>query len=127
MHLKRRFYHFQLKKEISIGEHINNYTKFLVDLANVDEVIKDEDDALILLSYPLDEEYKTFVLILINDKASRSYNDVSATLVNHKARRKDKESSFSSTTTEALTARGIDSNHRKDKKMLVSPQLIITN
>jgi len=68
LHMKRRLYHFQLKKGISIGEHMNNYTKFLADLTNVNLVIEEEDKALILLSSLLDEDYKTFVLILINDK-----------------------------------------------------------
>ena len=38
---------------------MKKYTKLLADLANVDEVIKDEDKALILLSSLLDEEYET--------------------------------------------------------------------
>ena len=48
LQLERRLYCFQLKKEISIGNHMNNYTKFLADLTNMVEVIKDEDKALIL-------------------------------------------------------------------------------
>jgi len=36
--------------------------------------------------------------------------------VNHEVRRKDKASSSSSTTAEALAARGIGFTHRKDKK-----------
>ena len=73
MHLNRRLYHFKLKKELSIGEYMNNYTKFLADLTNVDGMIKNVDKALILLSSLSDEEYETFVLILINDKQSLSY------------------------------------------------------
>jgi len=46
LHLKRRLYRLQLK-EIFIGDHMNNYTNLLPDLANVDEVIKDQDKALI--------------------------------------------------------------------------------
>ena len=46
LHLKRRLYCFQLKNVVPIGEYMNNYTKILVDLTNVDEVIKDEDKAL---------------------------------------------------------------------------------
>ena len=46
-----------------LGEHMKNYVMFLADLANMDEVIKDEDKALILLSCHPDEEYETFVLI----------------------------------------------------------------
>jgi len=57
LYLIMRLYRFQLKNEISIGEHMNNYTKLLADLANVNEVIKDEDKALILLSSLPDEEY----------------------------------------------------------------------
>jgi len=41
---------------------MNNYTKLFTDLTNMDEMIKNEDKALILLSSFLDEEYKTFIL-----------------------------------------------------------------
>ena len=102
---------------------MNNYTKFLTDLTNVNEVIKDEDLTLILLSSLLDEKYETFILTLINDKSSLSYNDVSAYLMNHEGRRKDKEPSSSNITTDVLTARRMGSNHR----MLVSRRLIIAN
>jgi len=83
---------------------MNNYTNLLADLANVDEVIKDEDKALILLSSLPDDDYKTFVLTLINGKQSLNYNEVSGALVKYELRRKNKESS-NSTLAEALTAR----------------------
>ena len=76
LHLKRRLYCFQLKKEFFIGEHMNNYTKLLTDLANVKKMIKDEDKALILLSSLPGEEYETFILTLINDKKSLSYSEI---------------------------------------------------
>jgi len=69
---------------------MNNYMKLLADLANMDEIIKDEDKALILLSSLPDEEYETFILTLINGNKSLSYSDVSATIVNHEVRRKTK-------------------------------------
>jgi len=120
-------YRFQLKKRIFIGEHINNYTKLLTDLANVDEIIKDEDNVLILLSSLLDEKYETFILTLINGNASLSYNNVSAALVNLEVRRKDKESSSSSTTIETLTARVIGSNYQKGKRDVGESKLVIAN
>jgi len=43
---------------------MNNYTKLLVDLTKMEEMIKDDDMTLILLSSLLDEEYETFVLTL---------------------------------------------------------------
>jgi len=42
LQLKRRLYRFWLKKRISIGEHMNNCTKLLAHLANVNKVIKEE-------------------------------------------------------------------------------------
>jgi len=90
LYLKRRFYHFQLKKGISIGECMNNYTKLLTDLANVNVVIEKEDKTLVLLSSLLDEDYESFVLSLINGKQILNYNEVSSALVNHELKRKDK-------------------------------------
>ena len=115
LHLKRRFYRVQLKKGIFIGEYMNNYMKLLSDLANMKEMIKDEHKTLILLNSFSDEEYKTFFLTLINGKKSLSYNEVSTALVNHKLRKKDKESSIS-THAKVLATREIDFNHRKDKR-----------
>ena len=40
LHLKKRLL-FPIK-EVSINDHINNYTELLADLANVDEVIGDK-------------------------------------------------------------------------------------
>jgi len=57
---------------------------------------------LIFLSSLPDEDYKTFVLTLINGKQSLGSNEVSSTLVNHELRRKDKELS-NNTSAEALT------------------------
>ena len=109
LHLKRRLYHFQLKRGTSISNHMISYTKRLTDLANVDERIEVKDKALILLSSLPDEEYETFVMTLINGKSSLIYNEVKYAIVNLELRRKDKESS-SSTSAEALIARGRCSN-----------------
>ena len=113
LYLKMNLYRFQLKNEISIGEHMNNYTKFLADLANMDEVIKEDDKMLILLRSLSNEKYEIFILTLINDKSSLSYSKVSVDLMNYEVRKKDKESSSSSTTAEALTAKEISFNRRK--------------
>ena len=88
--LKRRLYYVQLKKGLCVAEHMNDYTKVLTDLVNMDVDIEEEDKAVILLNSLPDEEYKTFVLTLINKKQSLNYNDVLAALVNYEVRRKDK-------------------------------------
>ena len=112
LHLKRRIYCFQLKRGISISDHININTKFLADLTNVDVVIKNEDKALILLSSLLDVEYETFLLTLINEKISLSYSEVTIALVNLELRRKARESSSYDTLTEVLVARGSSPNRK---------------
>ena len=95
---------------------MNNYTKPLTNLSNMDEVIKNEDKTLILLSSLLDKEYETLVLTLINGKSSLSNNNVLAALANLNMRRKDKASISCSTTTEVLTTREIVSIYWKGKR-----------
>jgi len=109
LHLKWAIYHFHLKKGISISEYMNNYIKLLTNLANVDVVIEDENKALTLLCSLPEEEHETLVLTIINGKQSLSYNEVSSSLVYHELRRKDKNSS-NSTSTEALMVRERSSN-----------------
>jgi len=65
---KWRLYRFQLKRGLSIDKHMNNYTKLLTDLVNVDVSIEEEDKALILLNSVPNEEYEIFILTLINRK-----------------------------------------------------------
>ena len=60
---------------------MNNYTKLLVDLVNVDVVIEEEDKTSILLNSLPDEEYETFVLTMINGKQTLNYSDVPASLM----------------------------------------------
>jgi len=67
---------------------------------------------VILLNCLLDEEYKTFVLILINGKQTRNYSDVSAALVNNEVLKKNNQSSSKSDSAEALTVRGRSSSNK---------------
>ena len=108
-----------------MDDHMNNYTKLLVELVNIDVTIEEDDKALILLNSLPDEEYTTFILALINDKQSLNCSDVSSTLMNQELTRKDKQCSSSSTTAEAMTTRGMGSNHRKGKVDFESPKLMI--
>ena len=56
LQLKSKLYRFQMKRGYSINEHMNNYTKLLTDLVNVDVAIEEEDKALILLNFLPDKE-----------------------------------------------------------------------
>jgi len=127
LHLNSRLYHFQLKSEISISDHINNYTKLLVDLANLDVVIEGEEKALILLSSLPDEGYETFVLTLINGRVSLSYSKVTTDLLNLELRRKDKKCSTSVTSVEILAARGSSPNRRRGSQLKSKLKTMVGN
>ena len=112
LQLKSRLYGFHLKKGVSIDEHMNNYTKLLTDLVNVDVKIEKGDKALILLNSLPEEEYEIFILTLINGKQTLNYSDVLAALVNYEMRREGKQSSSNGTSVEMLTVRGRGSNRK---------------
>ena len=102
------------QKGLSINEHINNYTKLLTDLDNVDVKIDEEDKTVILLNSLPDKECETFTLTLINDRQTLNYNKVSAALVNYEVWKQDISSSHGITSAEALIVRGRGS-YRKGK------------
>ena len=56
LQFKRRLYHIQMKRELSIDEHM--YTKLLTDIVNVDMEINEEDKVVILLNSLPEEEYE---------------------------------------------------------------------
>jgi len=91
---------------------MNDYTKLLTDLVNMDVDIEEEDKVLILLNSLPDEECETFVLSLVNGKQSFSNNDVSTALINYEVRRKNKQSSFNGTSAKALMVRSRGSNRK---------------
>ena len=59
---------------------MNNYTKILTDLINVDVMIDEGDKAVILLNSLPNKKYETFSLILINGRQTLNYSEVSAAL-----------------------------------------------
>ena len=81
LQLRMMLYRFQLQRGLFIDEHMNNYTKFLTDLVNVDVKIDKENKAVILLNSFPEKEYEIFTLTLINGKQTLNYNEVSASLV----------------------------------------------
>jgi len=101
---------------------MNNYTRFLTDLVNMDVEIKEEDKVVILLNSLLNEEYDTVVPTSINSKQTLNYSDVSAALVNYEVKRKNNQSSSKSDSAEVLTIRGRSSSKKSksDRERLKS-------
>ena len=70
LHLKKSFYQFKMKRGVSIREHVNNFTKLLSDMANVDIMVEDEDKAMLLLCSLPEDDFGTFFLTMINGKTT---------------------------------------------------------
>ncbi|KAH9752632.1 hypothetical protein KPL71_014771 [Citrus sinensis] len=84
-------YGFRMKHGVSMHDHISRFEKLPADLKNLDEDIKDEVKAIILL-HSLPEEYSHFVTTLIYGKSVIVFKDVCTTLTNLEMQNNDKNS-----------------------------------
>ena len=74
LYLKKRLFHFDYKKGISMNEYLNNFIKILTDLKNLDVQIDDEDKTLLLLNSLLDT-YDHLTTTLLYGKEKIKYVD----------------------------------------------------
>ena len=109
-----------------MSDHINTYTKLLMNVSNLNVMIDDKDKTLILLSSLSDEGYETFVLTLINGRISLSHKKVIIALVNLELRRKDKESS-GSTSAKLLSMGRASPNQRKGSQLKSKSKTMVGN
>ncbi|GJW38588.1 zinc finger, CCHC-type containing protein [Tanacetum coccineum] len=70
-----------------LGDHIDEFNKLILDLANIDIEIEDEDQALMLLT-SLPSSYKNFVETLLYRRESLTMEDVLATLNSRKLKKR---------------------------------------
>nr|GEW38559.1 retrovirus-related Pol polyprotein from transposon TNT 1-94 [Tanacetum cinerariifolium] len=72
--LKMELYSLKLEEGSNLHDHINSFNKFC-QLANVDDVIKDEEQALLMLS-SLPKSYKLFVQTMLTGRTTLTFKDV---------------------------------------------------
>uniref|UniRef100_A0A5B7BZJ7 Putative copia LTR rider n=1 Tax=Davidia involucrata TaxID=16924 RepID=A0A5B7BZJ7_DAVIN len=113
LYLKKKLFQFQYKKGTSMLKHLDNFNKVLADLQNLDEEIKEEDKALLLLN-SLPDSYDHLTTTLLYGKDKIKFDDVSNALVNNEYRKRDQHV-HRDTVSEALTVRG-----RSDEKSQTS-------
>ncbi|KAM2047258.1 hypothetical protein ACFX1T_005942 [Malus domestica] len=114
LHLKKKLYRFQYNEGTKMIRHLDAFNKLIADLLNLDEDIKDEDKALILLN-SLPDSYEHFVTTIMHGKETVKFEDMSNALMNYEMRHRDKNHD---STSEALFVRGrsserISSSSRK--------------
>ncbi|KAM1232702.1 hypothetical protein ACFX13_002545 [Malus domestica] len=110
LHLKKQLYRFQYKEDMKMITHLDSFNKLIVDLLNLDEHVKDEDKALILLN-SLPEAYDYLATTLIYGKDTINFENVSNALMNHEVRHKDKQ--VHNTASDALFVRGRMNKRRR--------------
>ncbi|GJU34755.1 hypothetical protein Tco_1183109, partial [Tanacetum coccineum] len=79
LYLKKKLYTYYISPGTKLGDHIDEFNKLILDLANIDIEIKDEDQALMLLT-SLPSSYENFMDTLLYGRESLTMEDVLATL-----------------------------------------------
>ncbi|KAL6226184.1 hypothetical protein ACLB2K_000147 [Fragaria x ananassa] len=103
LHLKRRLFNFKYKEGTKMIHHLDAFNKLVADLLNLDEDIKDEDKAMLLVN-SLPDSYEHLVTTLLHGKETIKFEEVSNALMNYEIRHADKQSSAS--TSDCLVVRG---------------------
>ncbi|GJX19968.1 hypothetical protein Tco_0222645 [Tanacetum coccineum] len=84
-YLKKKLYTYNMSPCTKLGDHIHEFNKLILDLANIDIEIEDEDQTLMLLT-SLPSSYENFVEILLYGRESLTMEDVLANLNSRKGR-----------------------------------------
>ncbi|GJX39120.1 retrovirus-related pol polyprotein from transposon TNT 1-94 [Tanacetum coccineum] len=89
LYLKKKLYTYYISPGTKVGDHIDEFNKLILDLANIDIEIEDEDQALMLLT-PLPSSYENFVETLLYRRESLTMEDVLATLNSRELKKRTK-------------------------------------
>nr|GEV19280.1 retrovirus-related Pol polyprotein from transposon TNT 1-94 [Tanacetum cinerariifolium] len=73
--LKIELYSLELEEESNLHDHINSFNQLVCQLANVDDAIKDEEQALLMMS-SLPKSYKPFVQTILTGRTTLTFEDV---------------------------------------------------
>ncbi|GJS54924.1 zinc finger, CCHC-type containing protein [Tanacetum coccineum] len=79
LYLKKKLYTYYMSPGTKLGDYIDEFNKLILDLANIDIEIEDDDHALMLLT-SLSSSYENFVETLLYGRESLTIEDVLATL-----------------------------------------------
>ncbi|GJY59728.1 zinc finger, CCHC-type containing protein [Tanacetum coccineum] len=79
LYLKKKLYTYYMSTGMKLGDHIDEFNKLILDLANIDIEIEDEDQALMLLT-SLPSSYENFVETLLYGSESLTMKDFLVTM-----------------------------------------------
>ena len=98
-----------------MNAHITMFNQLVADLLNLDVKFEDEDLALMLLS-SLPDEFEHLETTLLHGKENVSLDAVCSALYSHELRKQDKMKTKSTTSEEALVARGRQQSQTKGRR-----------
>nr|GEY44534.1 retrovirus-related Pol polyprotein from transposon TNT 1-94 [Tanacetum cinerariifolium] len=111
LYLNKKLYALYMPVGRKISEHIDEFNKIVIDLENIKVKFKDEDLALLLLTY-LPASYEHFVDTLLYGREALNLKDVMATLNSKKNKERSKAKGDDG---EGLYVRGII-DHRDSRQ-----------
>lgn len=79
IHLKRRLFSFKMDSSKSLQENLDDFNVIIIGLANIDEVISDENQAIILLNF-VPESYRDLRIAIEYGRTSLTLEDVLSAL-----------------------------------------------
>nr|GEU73717.1 retrovirus-related Pol polyprotein from transposon TNT 1-94 [Tanacetum cinerariifolium] len=112
LYLKKKLYTFYMPAGRKISEHIDEFNKIFLDLANIEVKFEDEDLALLLLT-SLPASYEHFVDTLLYGQEAFTLEDVMATLNSKEIKERSKANGDDG---EGLYVRG--RTNRRDSRQL---------
>ncbi|GJX09909.1 hypothetical protein Tco_0199768 [Tanacetum coccineum] len=87
LYLKKKLYTYNMSPGTKLGDHIHEFNKLILDLANIDIENEDEDQTLMLLTL-LPSSYENFMETLLYGRESLIMKDVLATLNSMKLKKR---------------------------------------
>ena len=107
LYLKGKLHIFRMVEGISLKDHLDDYNKLLLDLANIGVNVDEEDKALILI-YSLPKSYENITTTMLYGRETISLNEVEATLLSNELRLKVQLEHQAPNPVQGLTVRGRD-------------------
>ena len=89
LYLRGKLHTFQMAEGTSLKDHLDEYNKLLLDLANIGVDVDEEDKALILI-YSLPKSYEHLTTTMLYGRETISLDEVEATLLANELRQKVK-------------------------------------
>ncbi|GKD91120.1 hypothetical protein Tco_1366627 [Tanacetum coccineum] len=89
LYLKKKLYTYYMSPGTKLGDHIDEFNKLILDLANIDIEIEDKDETLMLLTLLL-SSYENFMDTLLYERESLTMEDVLATLNSMELKKRNK-------------------------------------